>query len=1080
MVLTELAIRRPIATAMFYLGVLLLGIISLSRLSVDLLPDLSYPQLTVRTTFPNASPVEVEELVTRRIEEVLATVPGIRQIESISREGISLVFLEFVWGTDMDIASLNVREKLDNVRWFLPREAGRPTILHVDPRSLPVMTIAVAGGDLVSLKELSANVFKRRLEQIDGVALATVVGGLEREIHVEVDQGRLEALGLDIGQVAGALQQANQAMPGGTIRKGRYRFSLRTLGEFQSIQDIEDVVLLQRKNGTRVLLRDVAVVRDGFRERNAITRYNGKEAIGIIVNKEAGANTVEVAGKIKNVLAQLREEYPEVDIAIASDQSRFIAQAISNVLQAVLYGGVLAFLVLFLFLHDLRNPVNIATSIPIAVLATFALMYFFGVNLNMISLGGLALGIGMLVDNSIVVLENIFRLRQEGMEWHEAGSQGAREVAMPITASTLTTIAVFFPIVYVRGVAGQLFRDQSFTVSFSLLASLLVALTLLPMLAVHLRRKEPGGRLLEEHKERPDVPEWAGRLPGILGKAVRVGFAFAAAGTAAVRRGLRSAGRAAVLQGSSVLGRLVSPVFSAFDRGFSRFAERYERTLGWALDHRGTVLAGVLAVFFLTTGVAMLMDRRLMPDIDEKQFTIQVTLPPGTALAVTGEEVARIEQDLLRRPEVASVFSQIGLASDQTAMLLEKMALYRARILVRLKPTAGPTRNFIQRLEEEFRGRFSAELIFETGETVLSQYLESRKADLEIKILGDDLQTSLQMLREIQARLQSVAGLADLQSSHEGGRPEIRLIIDRERVGLFGLTARQVARFIRDHFSGTVATQFKEFDRNIDILIRPFPQQRDELEDLLNAEIPTRKGRVRVGGLVRVQLAEGPVEILREGQVRKIALSGYVRGRDFKEVVREVNRVLAGVKRPLGYRIEVGGKQEEVRSSFRSLVFAFGLAVLLVYMILAAQFESLIQPAVVMTAVPLALIGAVLLLFVTGQSFNVMSLIGIVVLVGIVVNDAIVKVDFINQARRRGQPLRAAIEEAGRKRLRPIIMTTVTTVLGLAPMAVGLGSGAELRRPLAVAVIGGLTAATFLTLVVVPVLYSLVVREGSR
>ena len=483
MFISETAIRRPVATVMFFLGVLILGAISATRLSVDLLPNLSYPKLTIWTSYSDVPPTEVEDLVTVRVEEALGTVPRVRRLNSVSKEGASMVVMEFLWGTDMDIAALNVREKLDNLRWNLPRAAGRPTILRLDPRSQPVMSLSVTGGSLVELKELSRNVFKRRLEQIDGVALAAVTGGFEREIQVEVDKRKLTALGITIDQVAAALFSANQNLSGGTIKKGRYRYALRTLGEFEQVGELEDVVISQSKNGMVVSIKDVAVVIDGFKERDAITRYNGKEAIGIIITKEAGSNTVEVSRKVQEVLGQLRTEYEGVQIAIASDQAKFISEAISNVLQAVLLGGILAFLVLFLFLHDLRNPVNIATAIPIAILATFALMYFFNVSLNMISLGGLALGVGMLVDNSIVVLENIFRHRQEGKNRIEAGFLGAKEVAMPVTASTLTTIAVFFPIVYVQGVAGQLFRDQSLTVTFSLIASLIVSLTLLPMLA---------------------------------------------------------------------------------------------------------------------------------------------------------------------------------------------------------------------------------------------------------------------------------------------------------------------------------------------------------------------------------------------------------------------------------------------------------------------------------------------------------------------------------------------------------------------------------------------------------------------
>lgn len=1077
---------------MFFLGVVILGIISLTRLSVDLLPNISYPKLTIWTSYPDVPPIEVEELVTVPVEEAVSTIPRVRRVSSLSKEGVALVTLEFLWGTDMDIAALNVREKLDNLRWILPRQAGHPTILRLDPRSQPIMSLSLSGGDLVELKELTRNVIKRRLEQIKGVALASVTGGFEREIQVEVDSRKLTTLGLSIEQIASTLFSANRNLPGGTIKKGRYRYALRTLGEFQKVDEIEEVVISTNGNGTVILLKDVARVLDGFKERDSITRFNGQECIGVIITKEAGSNSVEVSKQVRKVLRQLREEYPDVRIYVASDQAEFITESISNVLQAVILGGILAFLVLFFFLHDIRNPVYIATAIPIAILTTFALMFFSGISLNMVSLGGLALGVGMLVDNSIVVLENIFRHRQQGAHGVAAAVRGAKEVAMPVTASTLTTISVFFPVIYVKGVAGQLFRDQSLTVTFSLAASLLVSLTLLPMLASRFIRYvgkeiEPEKTALEESRIYNSLFEKKAKtsLPFIRKIGAYIFFPFKKLGEmiqkfwiwlwvwvkALTRFWLEGIAKIAI--------KLTQPMFQAFDRGFGIFAQKYESLLNWSLEHRAKILAATLGGLLLAVILGLTLDRQLMPKVDQGEFVLEIKMPPGTSLEATSQIASETESLLLSQNDVGSVFSHIGLAADQTTLLLEESDLNRAKLQVRLKDeTSKSTEEVMASLRGPLNRIGGAQITFETSGTLLTQFLGTSESDIEIKISGNDLLLSKRLLQKIRGKIKELHGLTDLYSSYEEGRPEIRITIDRETAGRYGLSVRQVAQFVQNQMHGSVSTQFKDFDRKIDILVRPNIEARDELADLLDSQIYVSKNPVPVRLVIRTDLTQGPTEIRRENQVRQVVLYGNVQGRDFSDVIRDIEQRIAEVEHPFDYQITVGGQREEMGRSFRSLILAFLLAAALVYMILAAQFESLVHPCVIAFSVPLASIGVVLALFVTGQSFNVMSLIGIVVLVGIVVNDAIIKVDFINQERRRGAILRDAIMEAGKKRLRPILMTTVTTVLGLLPMALGFGEGAELRRPLAIAVIGGLLSATFLTLVVVPVIYNLF--EGER
>ncbi len=1091
MALPDLSIRRPVATAMAFLAIVLLGVIAFTRLPVDLLPDVAFPTLSVWTRYPDAGPSEVERFITEPIERAVSRVPGVKSVSSVSREGASQVRLQFLWGTDMDFAMLNVREKLDNVRYDLPERAERPTILRSDPTSEPVMTLAATSEStgLWELKEISENVFKRRLEQIDGVAQAAVAGGLEREIHVKVVPHRLEALGVTIDQVSQALDAANYSAPGGTIRRGRYRYALRALGEFQSVDEIGETVVGRGDGGSIVLLRDVAEVEDGFADRETVARYNGHESVGLLLYKEAGANTVQAAERVEEVLEQLREEYPEVELAIATSQAGFIRDAITNVVQALAFGAVLAFLVLFLFLHDARYPVAISLSIPISVILTFGLLYMFGVSLNIMSLGGLALGVGMLVDNSIVVLENIFRHRERGMGAAAAAALGAREVQAAITASTLTTIAVFGPIIYVKGVAGELFEDLSIAVAVSLLTSLLVALTLLPMIAA--RIGSPGEKSAETSEKEtesrliPRISDFAGeagegngrrarwwRWPSILTRWIG----------ALVGSLLRTSGALVVallkFWGALIarpLSALAQPIFRAFDRWFDRFAERYHRVLEWAIDHRGATLA-VTTVFF---GVALILGynlpRDMLPQVDEGAYRARINLPLGTPLERTDEATAQVEAVVLGDVATDAVFARVGRAEAAEVVEREATGVNTAALDVRLVDgeRTGPA---VERLRAGVGDLLSSEaLTIETGRaTELGRVLGLGEADVAVRIRGDDLDAALELAREVEGRLNALPMLTSVRTGLLRGQPEIEIEIERERVARHGLTVREVADAIEAYMRGLVATRFVDFDRRIDVLVRPPEEVRREFNNLLEFQI---RG-VPVRELIFWRETLAPVEVLRDSQGRVVPVYADVAGGGLDAAVSAIRSALVDLELPPRMRYEVGGVNEEMRESFRSLALAFGLALALVFMILAAQFESVVHPFTILLAVPLAAIGAVVALFIARDGVNVMSLIGFVILVGIVVNDAIIKVDFINQYRREGASLRDAIMEAGRVRLRPIIMTTATTVLGLTPLALGLGAGADLRAPLAVAVIGGLISATLLTLIVVPVLYASL--EGLR
>jgi hydrophobic/amphiphilic exporter-1 (mainly G- bacteria), HAE1 family len=1074
--LSNLSVRRPVAVSMFFLAVILLGVISYTRLPIDLLPDVSYPRLVVYTAMPQTSSIEVERLVTERVEAQVASAPGLERITSVSRDGVSLVTLRFGWGANMDFAMLNVRERLDQVRQSLPVTATRPQILRVDPDSEPIMTLSVAGADLWETKELAENVFRRRLEQLDGVAQAQVSGGLDREIVVEVDLEYLEANGLTMQMVAGALDQANRASAGGTILEGQTRFPLRTIGEFRTVEEIQEVVVAQLPTaggGTRTIrVGDLGTVIDGFADREALARYNGREAVGLLVFKESGANTVQVARDVEEVVGLLRDEFPEVTVDVASSQAGFISDSIDNVVSALVLGGMLAFLVLFLFLREPRYPVAVALAIPISVVGTFALMDAFGVSLNIMSLGGLALGVGMLVDNSIIVLENIFRHREEGTPALDGAARGADEVAGAITASTLTTISVFGPIIYVEGVAGELFRDLSLAVAFSLLASLAVALTLLPTVAARFRigaRPEIAGPGPLRPGPRPSgavaTAWWAVRL------LFRAPGWFLRGAWALARALLRFWGDGIAGAGSAVFGRPLR----AFDRGFDRFAERYHGALDWSLDNRAVVLgvaAGALALASLAT---LVLDRDLLPRVDQGAFDVGLELPEGTALDRTHEVARAMESILLADEGVEAVFGTVGRDVRQLAQANDATGLHTARFQVRVAEGEG-TERVLERLEGPLTAAGAGGLVtLQSGQaTALGQILGGTDADIAVRIRGQDLDQAFDYADQVAAALGTSSRVMNVRVGSERGQPQIEVQVLRGEVGRFGLQPGEVATAVDQAMRGIPATDFVAFDRKVPVTVRLPDEERfttATLDRLRVRSVPLRQ-------LISVETVRAPAEVRREEQGRVVTVLADVTGGGLDRAIGEVESALAVLGTPRDLRVEVGGENEEMRRSFRDLAFAFGLALILVYMILAAQFESFLHPGTILAAVPLALVGAVLALLFTGQGLNTMSLIGIVILVGIVVNDAIVKVDFIVQARAKGAALRDAILEAGRVRLRPIVMTTVTTVLGLTPMALGFGRGADLRAPLAIAVIGGLLLATVLTLIIVPVLFSVV--ESAR
>ncbi len=1002
------AVRRRVTVLMTALALGAFGVVGYQRLSLDLLPDISYPSLTVQTEFPDTAPAEVENLVTRPVEEVVGVLRGLRSIHSVSRPGVSEVTLEFAWGADMDLLLLDVREKLD--RLILPEEAEDPVVLRFDPSLDPILRIALDGrGNLMEGRRLADLKLKPAFETILGVASARIKGGLEEEIQIDVDQERLAILGIPLARVAEVVGVSNINLPGGSLKGADTQYLIRTVNEYRDLEEIGGLVISWNQ-GSAVRLQDVAQVRWGAREREEITRVNGSESIEIAVYKEGDANIVATARSVRERLGDFEGLLPEgYSLTVLFDQSRFIEQAVREVRSAAIVGGILAVLVLLVFLRSARATIIIATSIPLSVLFTFIAMYRLDISLNIMSLGGLTLGVGMLVDNAIVVLEAIHRKRDEGSPIVRAAIDGASEVAGAVTASTLTTVAVFLPIVFVEGIAGQLFGDMALTVSLSLAASLIVAVSLIPMLSAI-----GGGRVDHEASER---------------------------------------NRKDIGAGLGLIGSI------------------YERLLAMALRRRWLTLT----VAFLAFGIALsgmrFLETELIPEISEGEFFFEATLPEGTTVGATDRVVQAMGDNLINDDRVEVFYTTAGSRLVSGGLSLSTKAEHYGQLNVVLTDRSDEASE--EAVAVMLRERFG-EIPDLTAKFGKPTYF-SLKTPIEVILFGDDLEALAHYSGRLERALGRIEGLVDIRSSLEEGNPELQIIFDRNRLAALGLDMRSVAETLRDRVLGVVPTRFREEDRQIDIRIRNSEPLRRTLDNVRNLVIDGPDGRpIRLLTVADVVESRGPAEIHRIGQQRAAVITANLEGRSLGAVVTEIRRVLSEEPPPSGVSPELGGQIEEMQVSFAGLRFALILAVFLVYLVMAATFESFVHPLIVLFSVPLALVGVVLGLLVTATPISVIVFIGVVMLVGIVVNNAIVLIDTVNLLRRSGLGKSEAVLRGASLRLRPILMTTLTTVLGLLPMALSLGEGAELRAPLAITVSFGLALSTLLTLVVIPALYMVV------
>jgi len=1240
------------------------GLISYEQLSVNLMSDISYPSLTVRTEYTGTAPEEIETTISRPIEQALGVVDNLVSISSISKAGQSDVKLEFTWDTDMNKATADVREMLDQV--FLPEDAERPLILRYDPTLDPIMRLGLYGdASLFYQRYLADEEIKRILETVDGVAAVKVKGGLEEEILVELDEQKLALIGINIQQVKNRLAQENVNLAGGNLKEGQTEYLVRTLNEFKTVDEISEVVV-GNWGGREIKVRDIAKVHRTNKDREIITRINGRESVEIQIFKEADANIVAVAERVKQKVygtpeqqafvrqleARKKKEGGEkkarftsskttdgkaqaqkdlharqmtnfvaynlpdgVEIATLSDQSIFIQNAVDEVKSTAVIGGILAILVLFVFLRNIKSTVVVGISIPVSIVATFAAMRLFDVSLNIMSLGGLALGIGMLVDNSIVVLESIARCREEGDSMVQATIRGVSEVGSAVVASTLTTVAVFFPIVFVQGIAGQIFGDMALTVVFSLLASLAVALFLIPMLASRDSNQfiagiQKGGPLKDQILSFPTEPQvealTSGNVFENIGKKSLTGLrlaaqtllqagwkileAFAVLALAVLKHLVLLAGlfltpvftllrltrvvkfnysnrlakfaqspdiwklafaekiwpgywtsrslptlfddlrryftrlkerrmigkivfglliplyfvfyllkyalfmlfeigfrlahfflisaaalvKLLVLETRVLLALPIKAVFAGFNWSYGKIEAAYPRLLTYSLENKAMVLCSVAVAFLFSIFiVAPRLGSELIPEVHQGEFNVDVIMPVGTPVERTDARTVGIQEFLMQQPAVAKVAAVSG--TDKTASTESEEGEHTAKLTVTLKRASSVVQeedDVITTIRREM-ARFSG-INWKISRPVLFSF----KTPIEVEIHGYNLQKLQRVAEKLEGEIANIPGVFDVESNMQRGNPEVQIVYNRLLLSRYGLNIRDVASIVRNKVRGDVASEFKEKDRKIDILVRLREPDRQSIEDLRRLVInPGAPTPIPLEAVADIRVNEGPAEIRRVDQQRTAVITANISGRDLSSVNEDIYQVLRATPMPEDFTFTLAGQNKEMQTSLSSLKLALALAIFLVYIVMASQFESLIHPFVIIFTIPLALIGVILFLYILNIPLSIVVFLGLIMLAGIVVNNAIVLVDYINQLRARGLKKVDAIVQAGQVRLRPILMTTATTVLGLLPMALGLGDGAEIRTPMAITVIIGIITSTLLTLVVIPTVYSLVDRR---
>ncbi|MGM0558765.1 MAG: efflux RND transporter permease subunit [Myxococcota bacterium] len=1023
--LPKFAVRRPVLTTMVFLGVLILGAVSFTRLQVDLLPEIDFPSISVVTTYDGAGPEEVETLITRPVEQAVSTVEGIDSIESFSTEGRSRVALRFVWGTNLDTALNDVRAAIERVKSNLPEDAENPVVYKFNLSSFPVVYLGLSGNlDEPALRQLAERELGPRIERIEGVARVDVRGGLKREIRIQLNSERLRALSLSPTTIVQALRTQNRNVPAGQVEQFDENILLRAIGEADEPSDFENIVVDVRvgEDGTRtpIFLGDVAKVMDTYEEPSNVVRVNGKPGIRLSVSKQSGSNTVAVADRVIDELKYINQDYDErARLYVLEDTSEYIEKSISNVQDSVLIGALLAIFVLFFFLRNIRSTAIIATAIPISIIGIFTLMYYFGITLNLISFGGVALGIGLLVDNAIVILENIFRRLESGDDPETAAVEGSGEVATAIVASTTTTLVVFVPVIFLTGFASIFFGQMAFVVSFALICSLAVALTLVPMLSAKFLKGE-GATLTDER----------GVIGSFLGKA---------------------------------------------ERGYGNLVD-------WCLTHPKTTIAASVALLAGSLALTPLLGTELLPEEDQSEVSVSLDMPVGTRLEVTSEAARRLEEIAAEQiPEMETMRTTVGTpgfwstSGEESASLEIKLTRPDQRQRSS-EEIANDLRPHVSNLVAGADVRTRA-----GGGLWILRVLRGGGERLEVQIRGYDIEDADALAAQVKDAMEDIDGIASARASRQPGGKEFRIVPDRQKLGALGVTPDTLTNQLQTYVQGTRATVFRALGDEYYVLVQLGQKDREGIEAVLGAPfVLPGGGTVPMHEVVRVERDEGPLTVERENQRRIVTVNGNMTGDvDLGTVTAELRDELDQIEKPEGFSVLVKGEREEQQKTFQSLLIGILLAVVLVFMVMASQFESFLQPIYIMASIPFAAIGVVAMLVATGTTFNLQSFMGCIVLIGIVVNNAIVLIDYINLMRERdGMGVSEAVRLSARRRLRPILMTTATTILALSPVAIGLGEGGETQASLARAVIGGLFVSGGISLIIIPVIYNMV--EGWR
>jgi HAE1 family hydrophobic/amphiphilic exporter-1 len=1025
-------------------GIMIFGVVSLDLLPQELFPQIVYPQLTVVTPYENAAPEEIETLITKPIEEAIGTVAGVKRISSMSKEGLSLVIAEFSWSQNINFAALGMREKIDLIKERLPREAEEPIVLPFNPFDKPILILSVTTSkedrSPIVLRELTRRMIKDEIEKVEGVASANISGGLEREIQINVNQDKLESRRIPILDISKGISTANLNYPAGTIKESFYEYLIRTLGEFEHVQDIGEIAVggtsqeeegrgqyqsesesAKRHDVSRnrqlIYLKEVAEVVDGVKERTSYSRFNGSENISIAIQKQALGNTVKTIDRVKKKLKELRTDLPkDVNVTIVYDQSGFIKESITGVWDAAWQGGVLVFIVLFYFLRNFWSSVIVTITIPISVMATFALMFFSGVSINMMSLGGLAFGVGSLVDAAIVVIENIFRHMQMGEDNKKASIIGAEEVAVAVAGSVLTTVVVFLPLIFVIGIIGQISKDFALTVTFSLLASWVASVTLIPLLS-----------------------------------------------SRGVNLGKGAAGDDDDISKLDATGAI------------AKVRKFFETLLEKFLGNKKKYLFFTFILFLLSVGIFILLDKELMPKVDQGQFTVKVDMPAGARLETTNNVSEKVEKFLLSIPEVDTISVTVGSTKESaTKSIVERLGANQAEIVVTLKKKRKlKSQDVVQLIKNRIplMKLEGARVEYILQENVLAAGVTAQ-APVTLEIKGKDLKTLERLTHEAQRALGTIKGVYGVKSDLAEPSPEMKVLINKDKASMYGLSVTDIAQTSLIGLKGYVASKLKEKGEEFDIRVRLRGKDRDDFNKLTRLEIQSPSGaRVQLSSVASFGKGMGPSEIKRTNQERVVLVYANVYDRPLKDVVNDVNIMMRNINVPKDYIMKLAGESEDMKASFDSMRGAIIAAFLLVYMLMAALFESLWQPLIIMVTIPLSLVGVAWALFITHTSISAYVLMGVGILGGIVVDNAIVLIDCINLFVSKGIAIEKAVINATRVRLRPILMTALCTILGLLPMAFLGGEGAELRAPMAITVMGGLLVATVLTLVVIPTIY---------